>query len=449
MSTTKWNTLVIDTLEEINLMKYVVVIGDGMVDEPLAELDGKTPLQKSKTPNMDFLAKNGVCGMLQTVPTGMEPGSDVANLSIMGYDPKKYYTGRGPLEAASIGAEMKKNDVAFRCNFITRENGILADFNAGHISTIEAAQLIESLNQSFYSYGKFYLGTSYRHLFIYNDENASQLKSTPPHDVVGEPIQEHLLKTGEDVDGSENRDTLKNLAQKLNELMYKSSDVLEEHPTNQKRINDGKNPGNMIWLWGQGPAPQLPSFKEKYNLNGATITGVDLIKGIGTYLGLTNIRVPGATGFYDTDYCGKAKYALEALEEHDLIFIHVEAPDEAGHAGDVYEKIKAIERIDQRILGKLIKELPSLDDYALAVLPDHPTPINIRTHTSNPIPYAMYTPDGPADNTDRYDEPSVLKSFKESSKNIMEGYKFLNLFLNFPKEKMNNLQEITKSVIID
>ncbi len=423
-------------------MKYVVVIGDGMVDEPLEELDGKTPLQKAKTPNMDFLAKNGTCGMLQTVPPGMEPGSDVANLSIMGYDPKKYYTGRGPLEAASIGAKMKKDDIAFRCNFITCENGLLADFNAGHISTIEAAQLIESLNQRLYSYGKFYLGTSYRHLFIYNDKTASQLKSTPPHDVVGEPIQEHLLKVGEDADKSvENREVLNNLAQKLNELMYKSSDVLEKHPTNQKRIEDGKKPGNMIWLWGQGPQPQLPLFKEKYNLKGATITGVDLIKGIGTYLGLTNIHVPGATGFYDTDYCGKAKYALEALEEHDLIFIHVEAPDEAGHAGDIYEKIKAIERIDQRILGKLIKGLPSMDDYALAVLPDHPTPINIRTHTSNPIPYAMYTPGCRADATEKYDEPSILKSFNESSKNIMEGYKFLNLFLNLPKSSENTKNE--------
>jgi len=235
-------------------MKYVVVIGDGMVDEPLEELDGKTPLQKAKTPNMDFLAKNGTCGMLQTVPPGMEPGSDVANLSIMGYDPKKYYTGRGPLEAASIGAKMKKDDVAFRCNFITCEKGLLADFNAGHISTIEAAQLIESLNQRLYSYGKFYLGTSYRHLFIYNDKTASQLKSTPPHDVVGEPIQEHLLKAGEDEDKSlENRDVLNNLAQKLNELMYRSSNVLEKHPTNQKRIEDGKKTRQHDLVMGTGP----------------------------------------------------------------------------------------------------------------------------------------------------------------------------------------------------
>jgi 2,3-bisphosphoglycerate-independent phosphoglycerate mutase len=404
-------------------MKYVVVIGDGMVDKPLAELDGETPLQRAETPNMDFIAKNGSCGMLQTVPPGMEPGSDVANLSIMGYDPKKYYTGRGPLEAASIGAPLKKDDVAFRCNLITHEKGLLADFNAGHISTAEASQLIERLNQSFFRYGKFYLGTSYRHLFIYNDKNAALLKSTPPHDVVGEPIKEHLLK-------GENR-PLNLLSEKLNELMYKSTDILENQPVNQKRVESGKNPANMIWLWGQGPKPQLPHFKEKYNLKGATITGVDLIKGIGTYLGLTNVHVPGATGFYDTDYCGKAKYALEALEEHDLVFIHVEAPDEAGHAGDINEKIKAIERIDKRILSKIREELPLMDDYALAVLPDHPTPIDIRTHTSDPIPYAMYTPGCESDKTEAYSEVAILKSFENSSNKIMEGYKFLKFFIEY------------------
>jgi 2,3-bisphosphoglycerate-independent phosphoglycerate mutase len=404
-------------------MKYVVVIGDGMVDKPLKELDGETPLQRAKTPNMDFIAKNGSCGMLETVPQGMEPGSDVANLSIMGYDPKKYYTGRGPLEAASIGAQLEKNDVGFRCNLITNKNGLLADFNAGHISTTEASQLIETLNQSFSRYGKFYLGTSYRHLFVYNDMNAALLKSTPPHDVVGEPIQEHLLK-GDD-------DRLNHLADDLNQLMYKSSDILEKQPINEKRVESGKNPANMIWLWGQGPKPQLPSFKEEYGLKGATITGVDLIKGIGTYLGLTNILVPGATGYYDTDYCGKAEYALKALEDHDLVFIHVEAPDEAGHAGDIHEKINAIERIDRRILRKLRDKLPSIDDYALAVLPDHPTPINIRTHTSDPIPYAVYTPGCEADETEAYNEVSVLNSFKNSSNEIMEGYKFLKFFIEY------------------
>lgn len=405
-------------------MKYVVVIGDGMVDLPLKELDGETPLQKAKTPNMDFIAKNGSCGMLQTVPPGMAPGSDVANLSIMGYDPKKYYTGRGPLEAASIGAKLSDNDVGFRCNFITEDEDMLDDFNAGHISTAEASQLIEVLNQYFYRYGKFYLGTSYRHLFVYNKRDAASLESTPPHDVVGEPITEHLLKPEKDP-----------LAIELNELMYKTSEILENHPVNQKRLDDGKKLANMIWLWGQGTKPQMTSFIDTYGLKGATITGVDLIKGIGTYLGLTNVHVPGATGYYDTDYCGKVNFALEALQDHDLVFIHVEAPDEAGHAGDVKEKILAIERIDRRILGKLLEELPSFGDYAIAILPDHPTPIDIRTHTSDPIPYAMYSPGCEADMTEAYDEFSVKESFKNSSKELMDGYKFLKFFIDYGQRK--------------
>lgn len=405
-------------------MKYVIVIGDGMTDQPLKELEGETPLQRAHTPNMDFIAKNGSCGLLQTVPHGMEPGSDVANLSIMGYDPKKYYTGRGPLEAASIGAKLSDSDVGFRCNFITQEGGLLADFNAGHISTAEASQLIEALNQSFYRYGKFYLGTSYRHLFVYKDKDAASIKSTPPHDVVGEPVTDHLLKPEEDP-----------LSVKLNELMYKSSEILLKHPVNQKRLDEGKKPANMIWLWGQGTKPQMTPFIETYGLKGATITGVDLIKGIGTYLGLTNVRVPGATGYYDTDYCGKAKYALEALEDHDLVFIHVEAPDEAGHAGDIQEKILAIERIDRRILGKLLEELPSLGDYAIAVLPDHPTPIDVRTHTSDPIPYAVYSPGCKSDETKTYNEVSVEKSFEINSKKLMDGYKFLKFFIDYPNQK--------------
>lgn len=407
-------------------MKYVVVIGDGMTDLPLKELDGKTPLQIAQTPNMDFIAKNGSSGLLKTVPDGMEPGSDVANLSIMGYDPKKYYTGRGPLEAASIGAELSDEDVGFRCNFITEDEGILADFNAGHISTAEASQLIEALNKSFYRYGKFYLGTSYRHLFVLNNKDAANLNSTPPHDVVGEPICEHLLKPEDHP-----------FSIKLNELMQKSSDILTKHPVNKKRVDEGKKPANMIWLWGQGTKPQMPLFIDNYNIKGATITGVDLIKGIGTYLGLTNVHVPGATGYYDTDYCGKVTFALEALKNHDLIFIHVEAPDEAGHAGDIQEKIKAIERIDRRILGKLLEELPSFGNFAIAILPDHPTPIDIRTHTSDPIPYAVYSPGCESDNTESYNEVAVKKSFENSPKELMDGYQFLKFLIQYSGRKIH------------
>jgi 2,3-bisphosphoglycerate-independent phosphoglycerate mutase len=401
-------------------MKYVVVIGDGMADYPIKELDGETPLQRAEIPNMDIIASNGVSGLLKTVPKQMPPGSDVANLSIMGYNPTKYYTGRGPLEAASIGAQMDNGEVAFRCNFITDNDGILSDFNAGHISTVEASELIETLNQNFYRFGKFYLGTSYRHLFLMKDEASASLISTPPHDMVGESIEENLLKPKND----------KN-AVLLNNIMDKSRNLLKNHPVNEKRIEEGKKPANMIWLWGQGVKPCIPTFENKYGLKGATITGVDLIKGLGIYMGLTNIHVPGATGYYDTDYCGKAKNALEALKNHDLIFIHVEAPDEAGHAGDLNEKIQAIERIDNRIIGKLLDELPSYGDYAIATLPDHPTPLTLKTHTSDPVPYAMCSTTNSADDILMYDEYSASKG----SMGLKPGYKFIRNFINYARVK--------------
>ena len=397
-------------------MKYVVVIGDGMADVPLKELNGETPLQRAEIPNMDIITSKGVSGMLKTVPNQMLPGSDVANLSIMGYNPSKYYTGRGPLEAASVGAQMDKGEVAFRCNFITEDSGILTDFNAGHISTIEASELIETLNQKFYSHGKFYLGTSYRHIFLLKDKQSALLESTPPHDVVGELFEENLLKP-----------VLNKNAVLLNKIMIESRKILKNHPINERRIAEGKKPANMIWLWGQGVKPSMPTFKDKYGLKGATITGVDLVKGLGIYMGLTNIHVPGATGYYDTDYCGKAKNALKALETHDLIFIHVEAPDEAGHAGDIKEKILAIERIDYRILGKLLDELPGFDDYSVAILPDHPTPITLKTHTSDPVPYSMCSTADSSDDILKYDEYSASKG----SMGIKPGYKFIKNFIKY------------------
>jgi len=401
-------------------MKYVVVIGDGMADVPLKELNGETPLQRAEIPNMDIITSKGVSGMLKTVPNQMLPGSDIANLSIMGYNPLEYYTGRGPLEAASVGAQMDKGEVAFRCNFITEDSGILTDFNAGHISTIEASELIETLNQKFYSHGKFYLGTSYRHIFLLKDKQSALLESTPPHDVVGELFEENLLKP-----------VLNKNAVLLNKIMIESRKILKNHPINERRIAEGKKPANMIWLWGQGVKPSIPTFKDKYGLKGATITGVDLVKGLGIYMGLTNIHVPGATGYYDTDYCGKAKNALEALETHDLIFIHVEAPDEAGHAGDIKEKILAIERIDYRILGKLLDELPGFDDYSVAILPDHPTPITLKTHTSDPVPYSMCSTADSSDDILKYDEYSASKG----SMGIKPGYKFIKNFIKYSGTK--------------
>jgi 2,3-bisphosphoglycerate-independent phosphoglycerate mutase len=373
-------------------MKYVVLIGDGMADYPLKDLNNKTPLQVAKKPNMDKLALKGCSGFLKTVPEGMDPGSDVANLSIMGYDPEKYYTGRGPLEAASMGVDLAKDDVAFRCNLITEKNGILDDFNAGHITTPESSRLIDLLNDNF-SEGKFHLGISYRHLFVFKNKESAGLKTTPPHDIVGELISEHLIKP-------ENEDN----AILLNKIMEKSEKILLKAPVNEKRITDGKKPANRIWLWGQGPAPEIDTFLDKYGLNGATITGVDLIKGIGVYLGLENINVPGATGYFDTDYSAKGKFAIEALKNHDIIFIHVEAPDEAGHAGDVHEKIKAIEEIDSKILGPLMKALDEYDDYTVVLLPDHATPIDVRTHTMDPVPYVIFSTNLEPDLVDKYDE---------------------------------------------
>jgi len=400
-------------------MKYVVIIGDGMADYPLIELDNKTPLQASVIPNMDYIASNGVNGFLKTIPDNMEPGSDVANLSIMGYDPQKYYTGRGPLEAASIGAQLQKNQVAFRCNFITEKNGQLADFNADHITTQESEKLINALNNEFENFGKFYLGISYRNLFVFNESDSALLRSLPPHDIVGESIKENLIRPYDD----------KN-ALILNKIMKDSKRILENHHVNKKRVKSGKNPANMIWLWGQGIKPQMPLFVDKYGLKGATITGVDLIKGIGIYLGLENINVPGATGYFDTDYYQKAKYAINSLDNSDLIFVHVEAPDEAGHAGDIEEKIKAIENIDNKIVGRMLDELPRFEDYTISILPDHLTPIYVKTHTMEPVPYAMYSTKGTRDNASQYNEISA----KRGSMGIIEGYKFMKNFLKFSQK---------------
>jgi 2,3-bisphosphoglycerate-independent phosphoglycerate mutase len=410
-------------------MKYVIVIGDGMADYPLEELNGETPLQRAKTPNMDYIASHGVSGMLRNVPADLKPGSDVANLSVLGYNPEKFYTGRGPLEAPSVGAELESGDVAFRCNFITEANGLLEDFNADHISTEEASKLINTLNEvmdlsngkypepeKHHKPGKFYVGTSYRNLFVYRDEKSAALESAPPHDVVGEPISENLLKPSED----EN-------AQILNKLMLQSRKVLENHPVNKGRAETDKKPANMVWLWGQGVKPSMPQFSEEYGLKGAAITGVDLIKGIGIYMGLTVVNVPGATGYYDTDYDAKAKYALEALKNHDLVFIHVEAPDEAGHAGDITEKIRAIENIDKKILGTLLKNLPEFGNYAVAVLPDHPTPVHVKTHTRDPVPYSMFSTNADPDGIEKYDEISA----KNGSQGVMEGHKFMKSFMDY------------------
>lgn len=358
-------------------MKYAVLVADGMVDYPLEELGGKTPLEAAYTPNMDYIAASGRVGMAAMVPRGMTAGSDVANLSIFGYNPVDYYCGRGPLEAVNMGIQLKPDEVAFRCNLITEENDILADYSAGHIATNEAQELIRSLGQKYNnSELRFYPGISYRHLLIIRDKEGKleKLICIPPHDIIGKKVSRNLPKGyGAEV---------------LTDLMEKSRKLLLKHEINQVRIDLRENPANMIWPWGQGRLKPLPLFKEKYNLSGAVISAVDLIKGIGRLIGLNPIDVPGATGYYDTDYAAKARYAAGVLEKSDFVFVHVEAPDEAGHNADIRAKISAIQNFDREIVGGMIATMKKHKNHRILVLADHPTPIVLRTHTAEPVCFA-------------------------------------------------------------
>jgi len=348
-------------------MKYIVILGDGMADEPLAELDGRTPLEYAETPNMDRIAREGRCGMLQTVPEGFEPGSDIANLSVLGYDPRVSYTGRGPLEAASMGIELGEGEMAYRCNLVTVRDGLMVDFNAGHISSAEGAALLRDLDAVLGGV-RVYPGISYRNLLVLPEGRGSL--TTPPHDIVGRPIQEYLPR-GDD-------------AAALLECMERSCEVFADHPVNRRRVLEGKIPATGIWPWSGGKRPSLEPFREKYGLAGGVISAVDLLGGIARLAGMEVIRVPGATGFIDTDYKAKARYAVDALDRLDFVYMHVEAPDEAGHMGSVEEKVRAIERLDEAI--GIILERP---ETIVAVLPDHPTPIRCRTHTADPVPFAV------------------------------------------------------------
>lgn len=370
-------------------MKYIVLIGDGMADYPLDELNGRTPLEVAKIPNITYIAKNGTVAKAVTVPRGMSPASDIANLSIIGYDPKKYYTGRGPLEAANIGVELDRDDVAFRCNLITAADDTLADYSAGHITSKESSVLIKYLDQKLGSkWANFYPGMSYRHLLVIRTKYLRQQKGkaltpvdfmgtdcVPPHNIVRQKISKNLPKgRGKDI---------------LVKLMNDSKDLLEAHELNKVRIDLKENPGNMIWLWGQGTKPDMPSFKEKFGLTGAVISAVDLIKGIGKIIGWDVIDVPGATGYYDTDYKAKAEYAIKALEEKDFVYLHVEAPDEAGHNGDIREKLTAIENFDKLVVGTILNKYKNAEDVRILVMPDHATPISLKTHTADAVPLAI------------------------------------------------------------
>ena len=399
-------------------MKYIVLLGDGMSDYPLEELNGKTPLMVSRTPNMDFMVKKGILGRVQTIPEGFSPGSDVANLSVLGYDPTVFYPGRAPLEAAGLKIPLEANDVAFRCNLVTlqqkRNQWFMEDFSAGHISNEEAHRLIKDINNALGDNNfSFYPGVSYRHLMVWK-EGLSEIKTTPPHDITGKEIEPYLPK-GEG-------------AEKIIELMEKAKKILARHPLNQQRKKQGKNPANSIWLWGQGKSLKIPSFKERYNCSGAVISAVDLIKGIGVSIGLEPIEVPGATGFLDTNYLGKAEYAINELKKKDFVYVHVEAPDEAAHNGDIKSKIQAIEDFDEKVVGTILNKIEVFSDIRIMVLPDHATPIQLKTHASDPVPFVIYPHFGEI-------EKNNLQTFDEESANksklfIFQGHKLMDFFIS-------------------
>ena len=361
-------------------MKYIVLVGDGMADYPISELGDRTPLEAARTPNLDFIAKHGRLGRVRTIPEGKSPASDVANMSILGYDPRKYYTGRGPLEAVNLGVELESDDVAFRCNLITATNDTLVDYSSGHISSKESEILIRFVDEKLGSDKiKFYPGISYRHLMVVKNgakDKLQDLLCRPPHDITGQSISKNFPKAGN--------------ADFIIKLMEDSRKILEKHEINLVRLDLKENPGNMIWLWGQGQKPSMPTFKNKYGLDGSVISAVDLIKGLGRILGLNVINVPGATGYYDTDYEGKAKAAINSLKDNDFVFVHVEAPDEAGHNGDLREKLLAIERFDQMVVGTILNAFNQKKNFRILVLPDHATPVSAKTHTSDPVLFGIF-----------------------------------------------------------
>ena len=390
-------------------MKYIILLGDGMSDYPLTDLGGKTPLQAAKTPNMDYLAAHGSVGLAKTVPAGLPPGSDIANLSVFGYNPVECYTGRAPFEAASIGVALHKDDVAMRCNLVTLENGAaglyMKDFSAGHIKTEQATKIIQHLGAELSSDEfKFYPGVSYRHLLVWKGGN-ERIKTTPPHDITGKEISP-FLPSG-------------NGQEKIIKLMTDSQKLLANNLINPAATS--------IWLWGQGKGPKMQTYQEKFGLSGSVISAVDLMKGIGIYAGLDVINVPGATGWIDTNYRGKAEFALRSLAVKDFVYVHVEAPDEAAHNGMLNEKIKAIEAFDELVVGTILKNAAKLGDFKILVLPDHPTPISLKTHTSDPVPFVLYD--------SRHTRDSGIKSYDEDSAKgsglfVEDGFKLMEMMTN-------------------
>lgn len=400
-------------------MKYVVVLGDGMADYPVPQLGGKTPLQCAKKPNIDFLARHGHVGMVKTVPEECSAGSDTANLSVMGYDPRVFYSGRSPLEAVSMGIELSETDVTFRCNLVTLsdeaayKDRTMIDYSSDEISTSESALLIEEVNRHFKDEAiSFFSGISYRHCMVWKD-GPSVFSLTPPHDILEKKITDYL-PAGEK-------------AEILLHMMEKSYEFLKDHPVNKARTARGLRPANSIWLWGEGKRPSLPGFNEKYNISGSVISAVDLIKGLGICAGLNVVDVDGATGNIHTNFEGKAKAALDELESgKDFVYLHVEAPDECGHRNEVENKVTSIEYIDDKVIGALMKGLEKFDDYKILILPDHPTPLSLRTHTKDPVPFIIYHKNRErVSGVKGYDEIQI----KESSLYIDDGYTLMDYFI--------------------
>lgn len=392
-------------------MKYIVLIPDGSADEPREELGGQTPLQAAVTPNFDRLAREGTVGLAHTIPPGFPPGSDVANMCVLGYDPHLYYTGRAPLEAASLDIDLPGESIAFRCNLVYVEDGIMRDFSAGHITTGEADQLISFLEENLGGTdASFHTGLSYRHIMV-SKGRAPDAKCTPPHDITGRPIAEFMPR-GEG-------------ANWVIGLMEASTDLLAEHPVNLKRVSEGKFPANMIWLWGQGKAPSMPTLTERFGLTGSVISAVDLVKGLGKYAGLKVVEVPGATGWLDTDYAAKGRYALKELESVDFIYVHVEAPDEASHSGDTAAKVNAIERFDAELVGTILEGISEWPEHKLLIVPDHATPISIKTHNDEPVPFLVYKPGQAGESGYSFDEKSAAGGEFE----FEQGWKLMEWFL--------------------
>lgn len=395
-------------------MKYLVLLCDGMADTPVPELSHKTPMEVSKKPNMDLLAKTSFVGLAKTVPDGMKPGSDVANLSAMGYNPKDCYTGRSPLEAASIGVDLKPSDYAIRCNLVTLsdeenyEDKTMVDYCADDISTEEADELVKYLQKHLPEKFSLYTGVSYRHCLVWDNDAEDIGELTPPHDISGRKVTNYLPDTEK--------------AEVLLELMKKSYDLLKEHPVNKAREERGKRPANSMWLWGQGRRAELEVFKEKTGIKGAAISAVDLIKGIGTLAKMDVIEVEGATGYIDTNFEGKADACIKAFENNDLVYLHIEAPDECGHRGEINNKVSAIEIIDEKVLGPCKKALEKYGAHRIMILPDHPTPLAIKTHSSEPVPFLIYDSEKPLNGVDVFSEATA----KATGNYLEKGYMLMD-----------------------